>query len=264
MAGFLFLAAFAPAMYIIFVPVIMSSGTIGSAWFEGLFSAGLIWGLLVVGGVIGPARFGKIWAIRLMRVMSYAAMVAYVCALVWDVFLYFHLKPPLNQGCVWVFEGFFLPLGICAVLLLRALRREPWFDPEATLERIGPSLGAPAEAMRSAGLDMFGRLSEAQRGKTLAMGQPPRRWLCYVFPPYVTARLHRWGWFAVMLPICLAALVFAIVIPLRALVVYGFMGGLADRFRVLQLLRLDAAQAVPPPDAPRTQKRRPAKPESLT
>ncbi len=260
MIGFGFLAIFAPAMYVMMVPAIIFSSHFSVVWLNSLLGAAVVWILLAVGAVLGPARYGKIWAIRVMRVMSYAAMAAYICALAWDFVLYFQVKPPDNQMCLWALLGFFFPLGICFWLLARALRREPWFDPAATPAQIGPSLGAPQEALRAAGLDESGRMPAEQRARTLAMGAPPRRWLCYVVPPYVAARLHRWGWFALMLPLCLVALVFAIIVPVRALVVYGFMGALADRFRALQLLRLDAARALPDePPAHKPRRTRPAK-----
>jgi hypothetical protein len=135
------------------------------------------------------------------------------------------------------------PLAVAAWFLIQGLRHEPWFNPNAALEQIGPSRGTIGDYDLQAGLDEEGKLPPEQLTAALAAAAPPARWLCYVAPPIAAARLRRWWYVALFTPICLAALILAVFIPLRAILVYGLMGGFADRLRSVQAYRKIVAES---------------------
>jgi hypothetical protein len=209
----------------------------------GLAYAFALWLLFTIFGIIGPAVWGYIWGIPLLRFVSYVALILYFTGLLADILLIAFDGPYYRflWGC-----AFFIPLaplGATAWLLIKALRHEPWFNPNATLEEIGPSRGTIGDYEIQAGLDEDGNLPPEQLTSTLKAPAPPPRWLCYVAPPIAAARMRRWWYFALFTPICLAALVFAAFIPLRAILVYGLIGSFADRLRSIQAYRKLVAES---------------------
>jgi hypothetical protein len=200
------------------------------------------WMLFVLCVVIYPASRGRVWAVRLLRPLSYVGLALYAMAVLADLALFAFDGSYYRflWGVAFLFP--LAPLALAGFFLIQALRHEPWFNPNATLEEIGPSRGTIGDYDIQAGLDEAGNLPSEQLTATLAAPAPPPRWLCYVAPPIAAARMRRWWYFALFTPICLAALVFAAFIPLRAIVVYGLMGGFADRLRSIQAYRKSVAE----------------------
>ncbi len=246
MASFGFLVMVAPFFYA-FYGWAYESIKDNSSSIDGLkllFYIFIPWIIFVVFFLIGPAaRGGRIWAVRLIRQLSYVAVALYFAGLFADISL-FALDGPYYRflwGVAFLFP--LAPLALAAWFLIQALRHEPWFDPNATLEEIGPSRGTIGDYDIQAGLDESGNLPPEQLTATLASAAPPPRWLCYAAPPIAAARMKRWWYVALFTPICLAALVFAAFLPLRAIIVYGLMGGFADRLRSIQAYRKSVAEA---------------------
>jgi hypothetical protein len=210
-------------------------------WLKLIAYAFAPWLIFTLCFVIYPAVRGQIWGVRLLRQLSYAGLFLYICAVIMDIALF--AFDGAYYRFLWGFGLCFplAPLAIAAWFLIRGLRHEAWFNPNATLEEIGPSRGTIGDYDIQAGLDEAGNLPPEQLTATLAAPAPPPRWLCYVAPPIAVARMKRWWYFALFTPICLAALVFAAFIPLRAILVYGLMGGFADRLRTIQAYRKSVA-----------------------
>jgi len=244
LASFIFLVVVAPLFYPFYgwMYEAIKSNDQSIEGLKLLFYIWAPWMLLVLCVVIYPASRGRVWAVRLLRPLSYAGLAFYALAVIVDLglFAFDGAYYRFLWGVAFLFP--LVPLAPCAWLLIRALRRELWFDPNATLEEIGPSRGTIGDYDIQAGLDETGNLPPEQLTATLAGPAPPPRWLCYVAPPIAAVRMKRWWYAALFTLICLAALVFAAFIPLRAIVVYGLMGGFADRLRSIQAYRKSVAQ----------------------
>jgi hypothetical protein len=204
------------------------------------------WMLFVLCVVIYPASRGRVWAVRILRPLSYVGLAFYAMAVLGDLALF--AFDGAYYRFLWGFAFLFplAPLAIAAWFLIRGLRHEPWFNPDATLEDIGPSRGTIGDYDIQAGLDEDGNLPPEQLTATLADPAPPPRWLCYAAPPIAAARMKRWWYVALFTPVCLAALILAAFIPLRAIVVYGLMGSFADRLRSIQAYRKSVAATQEP------------------
>jgi hypothetical protein len=212
------------------------------SWINDGFIGAIIWIALILATTLYPATRGKIWGIRMIRFLAIPSLLLYFATLAVDIAVYIRLPAPQNGVAIFIFCILFAPLAVAAWFYIQGLRRQPWFNPNATLEEIGPSRGTEGDFNKQAGLDAAGHLSPEQAAHALAAPPAPPRWLCYVLPPLAAARMRRWWFFAIATLLCLAAIVMLIVIPIRAIFVYGLMGSFADRLRVLQRIQLDAAR----------------------
>jgi hypothetical protein len=237
MCGFFFLFIAAPPFYVLAVcmTLLMSSQNFG--WINYFFGGAIGWIVIVLGGIVYPAVRGKVWAIRLIRLLSFPALLGLLCAIVGDFVLYFEL--PISERGLAVFAFWFAlaPLLVAAFFLIDGLLHQPWFDPNATPEEIGPSRGTIGDYNKQAGMDAIGRLSPEKLAAALAAPAPPPRWHCYAAPPIAAARMKGWWQLVISTPLCLAALAFIAFLPLRAIFVYALMGTFVDRLRVIQLYR---------------------------
>jgi hypothetical protein len=242
MIGFAFFVIAGPAFCAFFLLAVRFMNGSDMSWInEGLIGS-IIWIALVLATTLYPATRGKIWGIRMIRFLAIPTLLLYAATLAVDILVYIRLPTPQNGVAIFIFCVLVAPLAVAAWFYIQALRRQPWFNPNATLEEIGPSRGTEGDFNKQAGLDKAGRLSPELAAQALAAPPAPPRWLCYVLPPLAAARMRRWWFFAIATLLCLAAIVLLIVIPIRAIFVYGLMGSFADRLRVLQQIRLDAAR----------------------
>lgn len=244
MCGFLFLFIIAPPFYVLAICMGLLMSAQNFNWLNYFFGGSIGWIIVTLAGVIYPAvRGGHIWAIRLIRWLSLPALLALVCALIGDAVFYFQL--PVSQRGIAVFAFWFAlaPLLVAAFFLIEGLLHQPWFDPNATPEEIGPSRGTAGDFNKQAGMDAAGRLSPEKLAAALAAPAQPPRWLCYAAPPIAAARMKAWWHVAIFAPLCLAALALIVFIPIRAIFVYALMGTFADRLRGIQSYRKTIAQS---------------------
>jgi hypothetical protein len=242
MIGFAFFVVAGPPFCAFFLLAVRFMNGTGMSWVTDGFIGAIIWIALILTTTLYPATRGKIWGIRMIRFLAIPALLLYFATLAVDIVVYVRLPAPQNGVAIFIFCILFAPLAVAAWFYIQGLRHQPWFNPNATLEEIGPSRGAEGDFNKLAGLDEAGHLSPELAAQTRAATPAPPRWLCYVLPPLAAARMRRWWFFAISTLLCLAAIVLLIVIPIRAIFVYGLMGSFADRLRVLQQIRLDAAR----------------------
>jgi len=243
LAGFTFLSVVAPPFYVLSLYLEFFSNGNDINWVNDFLGGGIGWIVLMVAGIIYPASRGKVWAIWLIRILSIPALLGLLGAIIGDAALYFQSPASQRGFAVFIFWFPLAPLLVAAFFLIDGLVHQPWFDPNAAPEEIGPSRGTIGDFNKQAGMDAAGRLSPEKLAAALAAPAPPARWLCYVAPPIAAARLRRWWYVALFTPICLAALILAVFIPLRAILVYGLMGGFADRLRSVQAYRKIVAES---------------------
>jgi hypothetical protein len=162
LAGFGFLFIAAPPFYVLTIcmTVLMSSGNFGGSicWIGG-----------VLAGIIYPAVGGKIWAIHLIRLLSIPAIIGLLAAILADIIFYFNLPAGQSDFAIFLFWFPLAPLLVASGFLIDGLLHQPWFDPNATLEEIGPSRSTIGDYNKQAGMDATGRLSPEK----LAAARPP-------------------------------------------------------------------------------------------
>ncbi len=263
LTGFVFVALIAPMFYAFAAAVAMTNlhGPASDNATNDMISYGLggsaVWLSATVFLVLYPATRGKIWALELLRVMAAAGILALAAAAIVDIAGYF-IWPALRGGLASFLFWFVLaPLTVAATFLIDGLLHQPWFDPNATASQIGPSRGTAGDLNKQAGLDLAGRLPAEQLAAALAAPPPPPRWLCYAAPPVAAFRMGKWGHGAVLTPLCVAAIGLAVIIPIRAIFVYGLMGNIADRARAAAARRTRAARqqsGAPMPSRPHSRK----------
>jgi len=248
MCGFLFLFIIAPPFYVLAICMGLLMSAQNFNWLNYFFGGSVGWIIITLAGIIYPSVRGKVWAIRLIRWLSFPALLALLGAVIGDAVFYFHL--PAGQRGIAVFAFWFAlaPLLVGAYFLIDGLLHQPWFDPNATPEEIGPSRGTIGDFNKQAGMDDAGRLSPEKLAAALAAPAPPPRWLCYAAPPIAAARMKAWWHVAISAPLCLGALALVAFLPIRAIFVYALMGTFADRLRAIQTYRksIAAAQAAAP------------------
>lgn len=244
--GFTFLACVAPMFYVMAFlvwryPDVDHAPDFITPWMFG----SIVWVTLTVAAVLVPAARGYLWAVHLLRWLSVLALLLFLAMLLLDAAL-FAAVPGSRQstGVLLLFP--LAPLLVCAILLLRALWRQPWFNPAADAGSIGPAYGSGADLDRLAGLDPSGQLPPAQLAAALAEPTPPPRWLCYLAPPLAALRLRRWLSAALLGAACLLVLAAALLMPLRAIPIYFMLGAFADRQRGVAAYRQAMARLQEP------------------
>jgi len=247
LAGFTFVSIIAPMFYAIFLLNVYAGGNgvqsedqfqaMTSEWFGGCF----VWLVFMVFVVVYPASRGKLWALKLLRILSIVGIIALAGAIAGD-FIFWKVSSS-NRGLALFLCIPLALLAAAAGLLINGLLHQPWFDPSVSPDQIGPSGGTIGDYNKQANLGASGRPSPEQLTDTLATPAPPPRWLCYVAPPIAAARMRRWWHFAIFTPLCLAALALAVFMPIRAIFVYALMGTFADRLRSLEAYRKALAEA---------------------
>jgi hypothetical protein len=242
LAGFGFVVIVAPVFYAMAISAAMMWEAQDLSWINNCLGGGIAWVVLIVAGVIYPSSRGKIWAIRIIRILSIPALLALLAAIIGDAVFYFKLPPAQSGFAIFLFWFALAPLLVAAGFLIDGLLHQPWFDPNATPEEIGPSRGTIGDVNRQAGMDATGRLSPEKLAAALAAPAPPPRWLCYAAPPIAAARMKGWWQLVISTPLCLAALAFVAFLPIRAIFVYALMGTFVGRLRVIQLYRKSIAE----------------------
>lgn len=243
LAGFTFLFMIAPPFYALSLYLEFLSNGIDANSVNGFLGGSIGWIAAVVAGVIYPASRGKVWAIRLLRILSVPAVLGLLGALIGDAALYFQSPASQRGFAVFLFWAGLAPLMVAAFFLIEGQLHQPWFDPNATPDEIGPSRGTVGDFNKQAGMDSAGRLSPEKLAAALAAPAPPPRWLSYAAPPIAAARMKAWWHVAIFAPLCLAALALLVFIPIRAIFVYALMGTFADRLRAIQTYRKTIAQS---------------------
>jgi len=144
-------------------------------WLKLIAYAFAPWLIFTLCFVIYPAVRGQIWGVRLLRQLSYVGLFLYICAVIMDIALF--AFDGAYYRFLWGFGLCFplAPLAIAAWFLIRGLRHEAWFNPNATLEEIGPSRGTIGDYDIQAGLDEAGNLPPEQLTATLAAPAPAPR-----------------------------------------------------------------------------------------
>jgi len=235
----------APVFYATFICAVLLWKSQNFSWINGCLGGGIAWIVVIVAGVIYPSSRGKIWALKILRVLGIAGIIALFGAIIGD-FVFWELSPSNRGFAIFLFWMPLAPLMLCAGLLIDGLLHQPWFDPKATPEEIGPSRGTIGDYNKQAGIGATGRLSPEKLAAALAAPAPPPRWLCYVAPPIAAARMKGWWQLVISTPLCLAALAVVAFLPVRAIFVYGLMGTFADRLRAIQAYRKSVAEMQKP------------------
>jgi hypothetical protein len=251
MIGFAFFVVAGPAFCVFFLLAVRFMNGTDMSWINDGLIGTIIWVALILVTTLYPATRGKIWGIRMIRFLAIPTLLLYFATLAVDIAVYIRLPAPQNGVAIFIFCILFAPLAVAAWFYIQGLLHQRWFNPHATLEEIGPSRGTEGDFNKLAGLDKAGHLSPELAARALAAPPAPPRWLCYVLPPLAAARMRSWWFFAIATLLCLAAIVMLIVIPIRALFVYGLMGSFADRLRVLQQIRLNTAREEKAADLPK-------------
>lgn len=242
-ASLIFLAMIAPIFYALYPLMVINANATDIGWLNNLLIITIAWIVIFLGAIFYPAIRGKHFALGLIRYISIIAIIGYGLALLADLAAF--SSSPANRHAAIV--AFWLPLielAPAAWLLFNGLRHEPWFNPDASAAQIGPSANTKAGLYKQAGLDPQGKLPSQMAAQMLSYPEPPTRFLCFAVPALALWSMKHYPLAALSGSLCIAALFMAIVIPIRALIVYALMGALADWVR---------GKLQTPRDAPRAQ-----------
>lgn len=150
--SFVFLASVGPFFYAFFGYLFATASSNDASFkpIENIFYVYFVWLIIFLAFILRPAVNGRTGGIKLTRLVGYISLGLYGAAFAASLAMLARGTDP-QRFLSYIFFGLLLFQFIpAAYFLARALANQPWFNPNATPDKIGPSLGANADTNSTA------------------------------------------------------------------------------------------------------------------
>lgn len=150
--SFVFLASVGPFFYAFF-GYLFATASSNDASFKPIETTSyvyFVWLIIFLAFILRPAVNGRTGGIKLTRLVGYASLGLYGAPFAASLAMLAR-GTDAQRFLSYIFFGLPLfPFIPATYFLTRALANQPWFNPNATPEEIGPSLGAIADTNNTA------------------------------------------------------------------------------------------------------------------